>query len=175
MFLKQKTEILQYALCEKHIAARGNRSVYAIQLNPAQASDNRDAFAKNLYAFLFEWFVERINRSISVPDNMVLDSTNRQVFIGILDIFGFEVFDSNSFEQLCINYANEKLQEFFNQRIFKIEKAEYEQEKLIQLNFSFDDNSECVSMIENNTGMFASLGFEISLELADFNPNFENR
>lgn len=125
------------------------------------ASDNRDAFSKNLYAFLFEWLVERINQSIDIIDNDVLSQNQEnELFIGILDIFGFEVFEYNSFEQLCINYANEKLQEFFNQFIFKIEKAEYLQEKLIIDDFTFDDNSDCVQLFESTTGILATLGFK---------------
>lgn len=98
--------------------------VFRVPLKPEEASDVRDAIAKALYGRQFNWLVERINRSISKSA-----SINARSFIGVLDIFGFENFLNNSFEQLCINYANEKLQQQFNQHIFKQEQEEYEREK----------------------------------------------
>jgi myosin-5 len=81
-----------------------------------QAIDTRDALAKSLYASLFEWLVEQINKSLSVGKRR----TGRS--ISILDIYGFESFDRNSFEQFCINYANERLQQHFNRHLFKLEQ-----------------------------------------------------
>ena len=84
---------------------RGGRrgSVYEVPLNPAQANAARDALAKALYNNLFEWIVARVNVSMQSRETA-------EHICGILDIYGFEIFDSNSFEQLCINYVNEKLQ-----------------------------------------------------------------
>ena len=70
-----------------------------------QAADSRDALAKIIYSRMFDWVVERINTTMYKPGDK---------FIGVLDIFGFEAFKENSFEQLCINYANETLQQHFN-------------------------------------------------------------
>ena len=78
-------------------------SVYEVPLNPAQAAAARDALAKAIYTNLFDWIVERVNKSLKAK-------SAGELVIGVLDIYGFEIFQDNSFEQLCINYVNEKLQ-----------------------------------------------------------------
>lgn len=83
--------------------------------------------AKIIYSKLFDWLVRKVNKSIGVNEDEVLlqpsfKKNQPQKFIGILDIFGFEIFQENSFEQLCINYANEKLQQHFNSYMFKLEQ-----------------------------------------------------
>ena len=78
-----------------------------------QAYQARDTLCKNLYSELFSWIISKVNEAISVPGQTQPQSKNgrsKLKFIGLLDIFGFEIFEENSFEQLCINYANEKLQ-----------------------------------------------------------------
>lgn len=103
---------LKSALMHKTIVARGERVVSL--MSKKQAIDIRDAFAKTIYGKIFLWIIEKINKTIftvEVPDKKS---------IGVLDIFGFENFDQNSFEQLCINYANEKLQQFFVKHIFQV-------------------------------------------------------
>ena len=87
-----------------------------------QVESSVEAIAKACYERMFKWLVYRINRS--------LDRTKRQgaSFIGILDIAGFEIFELNSFEQLCINYTNEKLQQLFNHTMFVLEQEEYQRE-----------------------------------------------
>lgn len=92
---------LRDALTTRNISARNNRSRYSVPLNVTQAIDSRDALAKALYSHLFDWLIQKINSSIQGTSDPF-----QQRFIGILDIFGFEVFQTNSFEQLCINYAN---------------------------------------------------------------------
>lgn len=92
-------------------------------MNIDQALDARDAFAKALYSSLFSWLVARVN-------HIVYKGTKQTAAISILDIFGFENFTENSFEQLCINYANENLQFYFNKHIFKLEQQEYAKEKI---------------------------------------------
>jgi myosin-1 len=82
-------------------------SVYEVPLNPSQAVAARDALAKALYSNLFDWIVERINISLKAK-------AATELVIGVLDIYGFEIFDNNSFEQLCINYVNEKLQRSYS-------------------------------------------------------------
>ena len=83
-----------------------------------QAADSRDSTAMRIYANLFRWILEKINMRIKGGED-------KFAFIGVLDIFGFENFSVNRFEQFCINFANEKLQEFFNKHIFSLEQHEY--------------------------------------------------
>ncbi|CAO3674443.1 unnamed protein product [Rhizopus stolonifer] len=93
--------------------------------SPAQVVASIDALAKTLYERNFGFLVERINKAIDGPN-----AKEKSSFIGVLDIAGFEIFESNSFEQLCINYTNEKLQQFFNQNMFELEQEEYRKEKI---------------------------------------------
>ncbi|KAG1147752.1 hypothetical protein G6F37_004290 [Rhizopus arrhizus] len=95
--------------------------------SPAQVIASIDALAKTLYERNFGFLVERINKSIDGPN-----AKEKAGFIGVLDIAGFEIFEAstNSFEQLCINYTNEKLQQFFNQNMFELEQEEYRKEKI---------------------------------------------
>ena len=103
----------------------------------------RDAIAKALYSRLFSWLVERINSIIAckVPD------LKKSCKIAILDIFGFENFSVNGFEQLCINYANETLQFYFNKHIFKLEQEEYAKEKIAWKQIDYVDNKPCIDLI----------------------------
>jgi len=101
--------------------ARNERVFTALNID--QALDARDAFAKALYSSLFSWLVARVN-------HIVYKGTKQTAAISILDIFGFENFTENSFEQLCINYANENLHFYFNKHIFKLEQQEYAKEKI---------------------------------------------
>ena len=114
-----------------------------LQVNDALAT--RDSIAKLVYKNLFTWLVDRVNLSISNPGS----SSTGTKFIGILDIFGFEIFQQNSFEQLCINYANEKLQHQFNNHMFTLEQEEYKKEKVRWDNIKFSDNLGCIDLIEN--------------------------
>ncbi|KAK3884845.1 hypothetical protein Pcinc_010904, partial [Petrolisthes cinctipes] len=108
-------------------------------LNIDQALDARDAVAKALYSSLFSWLVRRVNS--------IIHKGARKTHISILDIFGFEVFKENSFEQLCINYANEKLQFHFNKHIFKLEQQEYAKEKIDWQNIEYQDNLPVIELI----------------------------
>ena len=119
----------------------GGRSIVVIPLKPPQAVEARDGLAKAAYDRLFDWIVQRINKSAE-PSQDVAQS------IGVLDIFGFEIFELNSFEQLCINLANEKLQSHFNGHIFKLEQSVYKEEKLKIEQIEFVDNQECLDLIE---------------------------
>ena len=92
-----------------------------------QSRDVRDAFAKGIYGRLFVYIVKKINTAIFHPDPRTATDRNS---IGVLDIFGFENFETNSFEQFCINFANENLQQFFVQHIFKLEQEEYNLEAI---------------------------------------------
>ena len=97
-----------------------------IPLNYGETIETRDALAKALYDRLFNWIVEKLNKVLYREE--MDDSTNKCKSIGILDIFGFEIFDKNLFEQFCINYANEKLQQHFNTHIFSMEQLLYKEE-----------------------------------------------
>ncbi|GAV72279.1 Myosin_head domain-containing protein/IQ domain-containing protein, partial [Cephalotus follicularis] len=112
------------------------------KLTLSQAMDTRDALAKSIYACLFEWLVEQINKSLAVGKRR----TGRS--ISILDIYGFESFDRNSFEQFCINYANERLQQHFNRHLFKLEQEEYIQDGIDWTKVDFEDNQYCLNLFE---------------------------
>lgn len=118
-----------------------------------QALDARDAFAKALYSGLFNWLVSRINSIIHKG------GTHDAHRISILDIFGFESHQENSFEQLCINYANESLQLYFNKHIFKLEQAEYAKERLEWTNLEWEDNLPVIHLLAKKpVGIFHLLG-----------------
>jgi len=129
--LKIEAPSLVMALTQKKIFVGGEYLTQALRIE--QAVDARDALAKALYARLFQWLVTRINSSIH-------KDAESDCFIGILDIFGFEYFQENSFEQLCINYANEKIQQLFNTHIFKMEQKEYAKEQIKWAYVDFKDN-----------------------------------
>uniref|UniRef100_A0A1J3JFA2 Myosin-2 n=1 Tax=Noccaea caerulescens TaxID=107243 RepID=A0A1J3JFA2_NOCCA len=114
----------------------------AKKLTLRQATDMRDGIAKFIYANLFDWLVEQINIALEVGKSR----TGRS--ISILDIYGFESFKNNSFEQFCINYANERLQQHFNRHLFKLEQEEYEEDGIDWTKVEFVDNQECLDLIE---------------------------
>ncbi|CAH2077785.1 unnamed protein product [Thlaspi arvense] len=121
---------------------QAGRDCIAKRLTLRQATDMRDSLAKIIYASLFNWLVEQINTSLEVGKSR----TGRS--ISILDIYGFESFKKNSFEQFCINYANERLQQHFNRHLFKLEQEEYEGDGIDWTKVEFKDNQECLDLIE---------------------------
>ncbi|KAI3427532.1 uncharacterized protein J3R85_009358 [Psidium guajava] len=112
------------------------------KLTLQQATDTRDALAKFLYSSLFDWLVEQINKSLEAGK----PSAGRS--INILDIYGFESFQKNSFEQFCINYANERLQQHFNRHLLKLEQEEYQLDGVDWTKVDFEDNEDCLTLIE---------------------------
>lgn len=112
------------------------------RLLPNQASENRDALSKALYGAMFD------NIIVCFNDAMSPKGTEKTLVVGILDIFGFEIFDNNSFEQLCINFANEKLQQHFNQAVFKEEIRACEEEGIVGVELKFTDNQDVLDLIE---------------------------
>ena len=125
----------------------------------------RDTLAQKLYILLFDYIVNKINLSIE---------NNFTKYIGILDIFGFEVFDNNGFEQLCINYTNEKLQNLFNKFIFELEQKEYESEGIIWENIKYPNNKKILNVIENKSKSLFSILMEQSILKSGNDDNFYN-
>uniref|UniRef100_A0A672UF03 Myosin VIIB n=1 Tax=Strigops habroptila TaxID=2489341 RepID=A0A672UF03_STRHB len=114
-------------------------------LNIVQAADGRDAFVKGIYGRIFLWIVNKINSAIFSPTSQKAKGSRHS--IGLLDIFGFENFGNNSFEQLCINIANEHLQQFFVHHVFKLEQEEYHAENITWSNIDFTDNRQALEVI----------------------------
>ncbi|XP_039117225.1 myosin-17-like isoform X2 [Dioscorea cayenensis subsp. rotundata] len=119
-------------------------------LDPSSAIVSRDGLAKTLYSRLFDWLVNKINVSIG-------QDPNSKSLIGVLDIYGFESFKCNSFEQFCINFTNEKLQQHFNQHVFKMEQEEYTKEEIDWSYIEFVDNQDVLDLIEKKPGGIISL------------------
>ena len=143
--LRVKQETLLQALTAKKARASGETLVITYKLPEAIAS--RDAMAKCLYGALFDWIVLQVNHALLSKKDTLREHQGNS--IGVLDIFGFEDFGlNNSFEQLCINYANEHLQYYFNQHVFKYEQEEYRKEGIRWNNIDFMDNTGCLHLIE---------------------------
>ncbi|KAJ2618030.1 Myosin type-2 heavy chain 1 [Coemansia sp. RSA 1804] len=132
------------------------------KVNKTQALVIRDSIAKFIYSRLFDWILGPINSSL-LPTEVDESLTS---FVGVLDIYGFEHFEHNSFEQFCINYANEKLQQNFNHHVFKLEQEEYRREQLQNWTFiGFQDNQPCIDLIEGKPiGILSLLDEESRLE-----------
>ncbi|CAK1546257.1 unnamed protein product [Leptosia nina] len=144
-------------------SSRGGMKGTAIMvpLKTYEAQNARDALAKAVYSRLFDFIVHRINTSIPFQAS--------SYYIGVLDIAGFEYFQMNSFEQFCINYCNEKLQQFFNERILKNEQELYRREGLHVPEIRFVDNQDCIDLIESkNHGIFHILDEESKLPKPEF-------
>ncbi|XP_076871226.1 unconventional myosin-VIIb [Brachyhypopomus gauderio] len=122
-----------------------NRESVSKPLSSVQAVDGRDAFVKAIYGRLFLWIVGKINTAIFKP--VYEDSTHTRHSIGLLDIFGFENFTHNSFEQLCINFANEQLQQFFVKHVFRLEQEEYARENIVWTRVTYTDNQSTLDVL----------------------------
>lgn len=156
--LSVKPEDLIMVLMANVNWVRGERIVYIKSLH--QAVDGRDALAKALYSKLFSWIVQQINFMLHEDENR----EGRRLTISILDMAGFEHFPTNSFEQLCINSANERLQHFFNEHIFAQELLEYQNEGIKQPKVKFSNNDELLNMLfQRPIGLFSVLEEECLL------------
>nr|XP_060461522.1 unconventional myosin-VIIa isoform X2 [Panthera onca] len=144
---------LMNCLTSRTLITRGE--TVSTPLSREQALDVRDAFVKGIYGRLFVWIVDKINAAIYKPPSQEVKSSRRS--IGLLDIFGFENFAVNSFEQLCINFANEHLQQFFVRHVFKLEQEEYDLESIDWLHIEFTDNQDALDMIANKPMNIISL------------------
>ncbi len=154
--LKLNVDDLQKWMTNKQIESMNDTVLIPINLSMSEAA--RDALAKHIYAKLFQFIVNVINKSL-------VSGKKQNCFIGVLDIYGFETFETNSFEQFCINYANEKLQQQFNQHVFKLEQEEYLKEGIVWTMIYFYDNQPCIDLIESKLGILDLLDEECRVKL----------
>ncbi|RVE63662.1 hypothetical protein OJAV_G00138660 [Oryzias javanicus] len=136
---------LREALTHRKLTARGEEMISP--LNYEQAVSARDALAKAVYGRTFTWLVEKINQSLALKDELY-HSTKGSSVIGLLDIYGFEVLQHNSFEQFCINFCNEKLQQLFIELTLRSEQEEYETEGIAWETVKYFDNKIICDLIE---------------------------
>ncbi|XP_071424171.1 unconventional myosin-IXa isoform X3 [Pithys albifrons albifrons] len=155
--LEVKEEMLFEALVTRKTVTVGEKLILPYKL--AEAVTVRNSMAKSLYSALFDWIVFRINHALLNSKDM--EENTKTLSIGVLDIFGFEDYENNSFEQFCINFANERLQHYFNQHIFKLEQEEYRAEGISWHNIDYIDNSCCINLISKKpTGLLHLLDEE---------------
>uniref|UniRef100_A0A9J8CNA6 Myosin IXB n=1 Tax=Cyprinus carpio carpio TaxID=630221 RepID=A0A9J8CNA6_CYPCA len=155
--LKVKEEPLVEALTKRKTVTANDKLI--LPYSHSEAITARDSMAKSLYSALFDWIVLRINHALLNKKDM--EESVSCLSIGVLDIFGFEDFETNSFEQFCINYANEQLQYYFNQHIFKLEQEEYQAEGITWHNIDYIDNVGCIHLISKKpTGLLYLLDEE---------------
>ncbi|XP_035995463.1 unconventional myosin-Ib isoform X4 [Fundulus heteroclitus] len=151
--LGTEQSVLERAFSYRTVEAKMEK--VSTTLNVAQAYYARDALAKNLYSRLFSWLVTRINESIKAQ------AKTRHKVMGVLDIYGFEIFEDNSFEQFIINYCNEKLQQIFIELTLREEQEEYVREGIEWTNIEYFNNAVICDLIENNqNGILAMLDEE---------------
>ncbi|XP_020900789.1 unconventional myosin-VI [Exaiptasia diaphana] len=152
--LHVSSEELQMSLTTRMMSAGG--ADMRVPLTKEQTCQARDALAKALYTKLFDHIVNQVNQCFPFKSSAT--------FIGVLDIAGFEYYELNSFEQFCINYCNEKLQQFFNDRILKQEQELYDREGLGVKSVKYMDNQDCIGLIESKkTGILDTLDEESKL------------
>ncbi|XP_070774290.1 unconventional myosin-IXb isoform X2 [Enoplosus armatus] len=161
--LKVKKELLVKTLTKRRVVT-ANASVVS-QYTLQEGSTVRDSMAKSLYSALFDWIILHINHAMLNRRDM--EESVSCLSIGVLDMFGFENLQTNSFEQLCINYTNEKLQFYINQHIFKLEQEDYVSEGINWQNIDYTDNSGCIQLISmKSSGLFDLLDKESNLPQA---------
>ncbi|XP_047444263.1 unconventional myosin-IXb isoform X4 [Mugil cephalus] len=155
--LKVKEELLVEALTKRKTVTVNDKLI--LPYSHSEAITARDSMAKSLYSALFDWIVLRINHALLNKKDM--EESVPCLSIGVLDIFGFEDFETNSFEQFCINYANEQLQYYFNNHIFNLEQEEYQAEGITWHNIDYTDNVGCIHLISKKpTGLLYLLDEE---------------
>ncbi|XP_027365891.1 myosin-11-like isoform X1 [Abrus precatorius] len=159
-------DALEDALCKRVMITP--EEVIKRSLDPQSAAVSRDGLAKTIYSRLFDWLVDKINNSIG-------QDPNSKSLIGVLDIYGFESFKSNSFEQFCINFTNEKLQQHFNQHVFKMEQEEYTKEQIDWSYIEFVDNQDVLDLIEKKPGGIVALLDEACMFPKSTHETFANK
>ncbi|XP_019181500.1 PREDICTED: myosin-6-like [Ipomoea nil] len=168
-------KLLEDALIKRIIVTRDEKITKC--LDPQAATTSRDALAKTVYSKLFDWLVAEmlvsvvffisirgssllivfLFRLVEKINNSIGQDPDSQMLIGVLDIYGFESFKTNSFEQFCINLTNEKLQQHFNQHVFKMEQEEYTKEEIDWSYIEFVDNQDILDLIEKKPGGIIAL------------------
>jgi myosin heavy subunit len=145
-----KEDAVKEAILTKNLAINGKTIMKPSTV--AMAEDKRDAFAKMTYSSIFLWLVRSINQTLTYPMSVNKLNDAKVGFIGVLDIYGFETFDVNGYEQLLINYCNEKLQRHFNRHLFEVEQNLYSSEGVDWTYITFNDNRPCLELIEGGSG-----------------------
>ncbi|KAM3925010.1 unconventional myosin-IXa isoform 2-T2 [Leptodactylus fuscus] len=157
--LKVREEMLLDALITRKTVTVGEKLILPYRL--PEAVTVRDSLAKSLYSALFDWIVFRINHALLNINSKAIDEGSQTLSIGVLDIFGFEDYGSNSFEQFCINFANERLQHYFNQHLFQLEQEQYRLEGISWNNINYTNNEGCINLISKRpTGLIQLLDEE---------------
>lgn len=156
--IKCDEKALGLAMTERTMKTRGEE--YKVQLKHNISKEAADAFAKEIYAKTFLWLVRAINDATCAENNYQGGTGVEYGIIGLLDIFGFESFPVNGFEQLCINYCNEKLQQKFTRDIFRTVQEEYKAEGLNLDDIKYDDNSDVLELMEGKVGIIKQLNEE---------------
>ncbi|CAL5208434.1 unnamed protein product [Lathyrus oleraceus] len=164
--LRCDADALEDALCKRLMITP--EEVIKRSLDPGSATVSRDGLAKTIYSRLFDWLVDKINKSIG-------QDPNSKCLIGVLDIYGFESFKLNSFEQFCINFTNEKLQQHFNQHMFKTEQEEYTKEQIDWSYIEFEDNQDVLDLIEKKPGGIVALLDEACMFPKSTHETFANK
>ena len=155
-----RADVLEAAFTSRKVVAPD--VTFSVPVTSSTAKDNCDAFAKSIYSMSFDWLVRAINETTCAEDNYLDGSLKTHLFptIGLLDIFGFETFPKNYFEQMCINHANEKLQHKFIEDVFCSVQEEYESEGISLQEIKYEDNMNVLSLIENRLGLIDLLNEE---------------
>ncbi|CAD2215714.1 myosin I [Angomonas deanei] len=171
----EEAELLQCLLFKKlTITERKEEVTLHVPHDKQQCHNTRDALAKNIYHYLFNYIVDAVNQALEVPStslpkaNQKQNNTNNNetLMLGVLDIYGFEVFEHNYFEQLCINYVNEKLQQIFIELTLKKEQEEYKQEGIAWTPIPFFDNKNVCGVLEKEGGGIFSMLDDICATMA---------
>jgi myosin-3 len=139
------SHVLELGVTQKSMIIMKEEVIKDLQV--AEAEDVRDATAKAIYTAVFSWIVKNCNEQLALSDGIVNKDDTK---MGILDIFGFECFDSNSLEQLCINLCNEQLQWYFNEFIFAMELEEYAKEGIKGSDIKYEDNQALLDLLMHN-------------------------
>ncbi|CAJ1978614.1 unnamed protein product [Sphenostylis stenocarpa] len=153
------TQELVTALCSNKIQA--DEDTITKNLTLRQAIERRDAIATFVYANLFDWLLDQVNNSLEMGKKCTGKS------ISILDLYGFQTFQKNGFEQFYINYANERIQQHFNRHLFKLEQEDYELDGVDWTKVDFEDNQGCLDLFEKKpVGLLSLLDEESNLPKA---------
>ena len=168
-----ESNILTEILTIKKMKDPTNNQIINRKMTKEKSYFCRDAVCKTVYSKVFDFIIKKVNFAISNLEEM--KNKKNILKIGLLDIFGFENFEINSFEQLCINYANERLQQYFNNHIFKLEQEEYKKENIDYTEVEFKDNKEIIDLIDDPKLSIFSLLDSEAITPNGCDENFEKK